>query len=102
MSTQELEQVTLDYLKAIYNRPYIGKIRVEKLNPIGYCIRLGMDTPLQPITIYAELEDKAFLQFLKRDLKDRRFNLRYFGELTLTYPYDDKPRNTSCICQKTN
>ncbi len=83
MKIQELEQVIRDYILDIYNKHYIGKINIQKLNPYGYCVKLGMNTPNQPITIYAELKDKDFLKFIKEDLKNRRFNLVDFGELNL-------------------
>lgn len=57
MTIQELEQVTLEYLRDIHNAEYIGKLKVSKLSPIGYEIRLGMNTPECPDIIYAELED---------------------------------------------
>ena len=98
MTTQDLEQVIQDYILDIYDKKYIGKIVIEKLNPIGYYIKLGMDHPHQPITIYAELEDDKFLKFLKQELKDKRFNLVYYGKLQLTYPYDCNPINTACSC----
>ncbi len=98
MTTSELEQVTRDYLRDIYKREYIGKIQINTLSPQGYIIKLGMYTPEQPITIYAELSDDKFLKFLKEDLKSRRFNLKYFGELNLVHPYDCSPRNTICGC----
>lgn len=98
MTIPDLEQVIQDYLMDIYHRKYIGKIDIKKLDPIGYCIKLGMQTPNQPITIYAELEDDKFLKFLKQDLKDRRFNLIYFGELQLRYPADCWPRSRKCSC----
>lgn len=96
MTTTELEQVIQQYILDIYHKKYIGKIEIEKLNPVGYSIRLGMDVPERPITIYAELEDTKFLKFLKSELKDRRFNLVRFGKLQLAYRYDCNPRNTSC------
>jgi len=57
-----------------------------------------MDRPFKPLVIYAELEDEKFLKFLKDELKTKRFNLIYYGELNLTYPYDCSPRNTACNC----
>lgn len=98
MSTQELEQVIQDYILEIYHKKYIGKIKVIKLDPIGYCIKLGMDVNYQPITIYAELEDCKFLKFLREELKNRRFNLLYFGKAQLYEPYDCKPINSKCSC----
>jgi len=86
MTTTELDQVIHEYIRDIYNKEYIGKLLIEKLNPIGYCIRFGLNTPEKPMVIYAELEDKPFLKFLRQELKDRRFNLIYYGELKLIYP----------------
>ena len=99
MTITELEQVIQDYFQDIYHKRYIGKIYIEKLNPVGYYIKFGMDRPFQPTVIYAELEDQKFLKFLKDDLKSRRFNMTCFGELNLTYQSDCNPKNTSC-CDK--
>lgn len=98
MTTTELEQVIQDYFLDIYGKCYIGKMSIQKLNPIGYCIRLGMDRTNQPTVIYAELEDKKFLKFLKQQIKDMRLNLIYYGELKLKYHTNCHPINTSCSC----
>lgn len=83
MTIQELEQVTRDYILDIYHKEYLGNIYITKLDPIGYSIQLELSMRNKPITIYAELEDKAFLKFLKQELKDKRFNLIYYGKLDL-------------------
>lgn len=98
MTISDIEQVIQEYFRSIYNKKYIGKLDIKKLDPVGYCIKFGMNTPYQPITIYAELEDDKFLKFLKRELKDRRFNLVNYGTLKLTYPVDCEPIKTSCSC----
>ncbi len=98
MTVQDIEQVIQEYFLDIYHKQYIGKLDIEKLDPIGYCIKLGMDNTYQPITIYAELEDSKFLKFLKQELKDKRFNLVYWGKLQLREPYDCNPRSTACSC----
>lgn len=102
MTTTELEQVIREYIRDIYKKEYIGKLWIQKLNPKGYYIKLGLNTPDQPLVIYGEMEDEDFLKFLKRELKDKRFNLVYYGGLQLTYPQDCNPRNTACGCQKKN
>lgn len=71
---------------------------IQRLDPIGYCIKLEMDNRYQPITIYAELEDTKFLKFLKQELKNKRFNLIYYGKLQLVYPHDCNPINKACSC----
>lgn len=98
MTTTELEQVIRDYILDIYKKEYTGKINVQKLDPVGYYIHLGMSMPERPLVIYAELEDREFLKFLKKELKDKRLNLIYYGKLQLTYPYDCSPINKSCSC----
>lgn len=97
MTITELEQVIQDCFLDIYHKKYIGRMLIQKLDPVGYCIKLGMDRPFQPTVIYAELEDKDFIKFLREDIKSRRFNMTCFGELNLTYQYD--PTNNSC-CDK--
>ena len=94
---EELEQVIRDTIMDIYHKEYTGKISVQKL-PVGYCIKLGMNTPDQPITIYAELEGRKFLEFLRQEIKDRRFNLVFYGSVNLREPTECQERNTACGC----
>lgn len=98
MTETYLEQVTRDYILDIYKKEYIGKIKVQKLDPIGYSIHLGLSVPNRPLVIYAELEDDKFLKFLKQELRARSSHLAYYGKLDLVYPYDCSPRDTSCDC----
>ena len=93
MTTTELEQVIREYIRTIYKKEYIGKIDIQKIDPQGYSIKLGMLTPERPMTICAELEDKAFLKFLKEELKARRFNLVHYGQLDLRV---HETRGTNC------
>ena len=97
MTITELEQVIQDYFLDIYGKQYIGKMTIQKLNPIGYCIKFFMDTD-RPTVIYAELEDNKFLKFLKQQIKDMKIHLTYYGLLRLTYHTNCYPRNTSCSC----
>lgn len=87
MTTTELEQVIRCCIRDIYKKEYIGKLEIFKLNPIGYSVKLGMATQYQPIVIYAELQDKEFIQFFKQELKNRHLNTTSFGELNLVEPY---------------
>lgn len=98
MTTTELEQVIRGYILDIYKKEYTGKISIQKLDPVGYCVHLGMSVPEKPLVIYAELEDQKFLKFLRKELVDKRFNLVYYGRLQLTHPYDCYPINKSCNC----
>ena len=98
MTTIELEQVIRDYILDIYKKEYTGKIYVKKLDPVGYYIQLELSMRNKPMTIYAELGDKAFLKFLRQELKDKRFNLIYYGRLDLVNKYDCNPVNRPCGC----
>lgn len=98
MTITELEQVIRDYILDIYKKEYKGNIYIKKLNPVGYSIQLELSMRNKPIIIYAELEDKPFLKFLKQELKDKRFNLIYYGKLDLVNKYDCNPINRPCSC----
>lgn len=98
MTTTELEQVIRDYLRDIYKKEYTSKMYITKLNPIGYSIQFELSMRNKPITIYAELDDKPFLKFLKQELKDKRFNLIYYGKLDLVNKYDCNSINKPCSC----
>ena len=98
MTRTELEQVIRDYILDIYKKEYKGNIYIKKLNTVGYSIQIELSMRNKPITIYAELEDKPFLKFLRQELKDKRFNLIYYGKLDLVNKYDCNPINRPCSC----
>lgn len=98
MTTTELEQVIRDYFRDFYNKEYLGKIYIQSLNPVGYSIQLELGMRNKPITIYAELDDEPFLKFLKQELRDKRFNLIYYGKLDIRNEYDCNPINRPCSC----
>lgn len=98
MTTQELEQVIREQLLDIYKAEYIGKIYIKKLDPIGYEIKLGMNTPECPDVIYAELEDNEFLKFLKEELKHRRSTVTFYGKLQKIMPPECGTINRACTC----
>ena len=98
MTITELEQVTREYIRDITKKEFKSRIYIEPLTPIGYSIKLELGMRNKPLTIYAELEDSKFLKFLKQELKDKRFNLIYYGKLDLVNEYDCSPINKACCC----
>lgn len=98
MTEQELEQVIQEYLLDIYKAKYIGKLKVEKLSPFGYQVSLGMNTPECPYIIYAELKDKEFLKFLREELRQRKFDMVFYGKLFKTMPPECNTINKACSC----
>lgn len=98
MTEQELEQVIHEYLRDIYKSQYIGKLKVSKLKPQGYEIRLGMNTPECPYIIYAELDDSSFLKFLYNELRSRKLDRVFYGKLFKTMPPECNIINKACSC----
>ena len=98
MTERELEQVIRGYLMNIYKAEYIGTLKIKKLNPFGYEIQMGMNTPECPDIIYAELKDEEFLEFIRNELYHRRINTVYYGKLFKTEPLECNITNKSCSC----
>lgn len=99
MTEIELEQAILELIQDIYKSEYIGKIKVQKIEPIGYCVKLGMNTPEAPLVIYAEIkEDQNFLKFMEKELKERRLDKVYYSKLFKTMPPECNVINRACSC----
>lgn len=79
MTTQEIEQAILEAVTDIYHKKYVGKIEVVQENG-GYTLRMGFNKPWCPISISAELNAEQFIDFIKKELKSRHFELvKYFS-----------------------
>lgn len=98
MNIQELEQVIREKFIELYDSVYIGKMWITKLNPIGYEIKLGLNTPECPRIIYAELEDDKFLEFLTKEIKDMKLNAVFYGKLFKTAHPECTIISKSCSC----
>lgn len=86
MTTQELEQVILEYIQELTGSEYIGKINIQKLDPVGYRVEFGLAVPEKPLVVCAWLDDDAFIDFIKEDIRSRSFHQRFYGTLKLVYP----------------
>lgn len=84
MTPQQLEALILELMKDIYNADYIGKLKVEEIGE-GFLIKIGMQTPEVPITIYTEEKGDKLIKFLKKELRDRNLDPHYFGSISLVY-----------------
>lgn len=98
MSNSELEQVIREYFLDIYKAEYTGKIWIEKLEPYGYQVKLGMQTPESPLIIYAELKDKDFLKFIRQEIKERNLIKVYYSTLKKEMPPECNNVNRACSC----
>ena len=99
ITTQELEVQIRELIKDIYKKEYIGKITIESLNP-GYCIKFGLDMPEHPYVICAQLEDKVFLKFLKKELRHIKWFEQDYGGVALQYPVEQCSPIKKCCNDK--
>lgn len=72
-------------MKNIYKADYIGKLEVLK-KPEGFLIKIGIPTPEAPIILYTELKGDKLIEFLEKDLRDRKLSPHFFGTIKLAYP----------------
>lgn len=73
MTHTELKQVILDYMRELYKAEYIGGLKVENLDPIGYKVSFTLDRSENPIVIIADLPDEKFLPFIREEIRKRKF-----------------------------
>lgn len=98
MQTQDIEHLILEYIKDISNKIFIGKLSVEKLNPVGYNVKFYIHGRYEPIVIHAELEDEKFLKFIRNEISLKKFHLFDSGELNKREPTLCHPIDKSCKC----
>lgn len=84
MTLVELEQVILEYMRKIYDKEYIGKIKVENIygdfrEPIGYKVILGLNNEEKPLVIAKEGSEKDLLKTIYEELRFRNLvEVEYF------------------------
>ncbi len=97
--TDITEQVILDAISEVYNKRYVGTLKITKLKPLGYNIRLGMNNDDKPINISAQLEGEKFLKFFKQELRDRSWDhIKWFLGYKV-YPDNGCPIDSRCNCK---
>lgn len=103
MTELEIEQAILNYFTEVYDVKYVGTIKIKKMKPKGISVRLGIPNDYKPMFISADLEDQQFLNFFKKELRNRHMELVDFFKGIKTYP-DDCIQNldTRCGCHATN
>lgn len=98
MQATDIEQATLEFIRTFYKKEYVGKIEVEKLNPVGFSVTLYPQGQYVPNTFYAEIDDKKFLKYLREEIRNKKFHLYWCGELNKREPDLCYPINKSCNC----
>lgn len=61
---------------------YIGGIKIEDLDPIGYKVSFYLDRSENPFVLIADLPDEDFLVFIKKELRKAHLPMtKYFGAI---------------------
>lgn len=97
---EELKQKLIQIIQEVYRKIYIGKLQVERLNPVGLVVKLGLNIDEKPITIAADLEDEQFLDFFRKEIREKRLDeTKYFiGDQLLPYDECSLPKGCSNRC----
>ena len=97
---EELKQKLIQIIQEVYRKIYIGKLQVERLNPVGLVVKLGLNIDEKPITIAADLDDDRFLDFFRKEIREKRLDeTKYFiGDQLLPYDECSLPKGCSNRC----
>lgn len=67
-------------MRDLYQMEFIGDIKIEDLNPIGYKISFNFNKSENPVVIIADLPDEKFLPFIKEEIRSRKFHrVKYYN-----------------------
>lgn len=62
----------LQAIEDTYKKRYVGTLKIEKLNPIGFKVSIGnVDKPL---VISAELDEDSFIKYFIQELRTSRLH----------------------------
>lgn len=67
----------LEAIENTYKKRYVGVLKVEKLEPIGFKVSLGHSD--KPVVISAELDEDSFIKYFIQELRVSRLHeVEYF------------------------
>lgn len=99
MTIQELDRVIRENIAVMFNRKYNGLLKIEKLEPMGYSIKFGFNTPEAPQVICGMLPDEEFLIMLKKELQHFKPLFGDYFRIQNYYPVINTCK-TSCCDQR--
>ena len=67
MTHTELNQVIREYMRELYEMEFVGEIKIEDLEPVGYKVAFNFNRSENPVVIIADLPDEEFLPFIKEE-----------------------------------
>ena len=74
MTHTELKQVILDYIRDLYKREYVGGLKIEDLDPVGYKVSFNLNRSENPLVIIADLPDSEFLPFIREEIRKMKMH----------------------------
>ena len=84
MTHTELNQVIREYMRDIYKAEFIGKLKIEDIEPIGYKVSFYLDNPEYPLVIIGDMPDEEFIPYIKEELRSRKLiKTKYFRTIKL-------------------
>jgi len=94
MTHTDLKQAILDCIRQLYKMEFIGEIKIEDLDPVGYKVSLNLDRSENPLVLIADLPDKEFLDFIREEIRSRKLHK------VKHYLATKVPGNTINICNE--
>ena len=94
MSHTDLKQAILDCIRQLYKMEFIGEIKIEDLDPVGYKVSLNLDRSENPLVLISDLPDDEFLDFMREEIRSRKLHK------VKHYLATKVPGNTINICNE--
>jgi len=94
MTHTDLKQAILGCIRQLYKMEFIGEIKIEDLDPVGYKVSLNLDRSENPLVLIADLPDEEFLDFMREEIRSRKLHK------VKHYLATKVPGNTINICNE--
>ena len=75
MTHTELNQAIRECILNLYGKVFIGDIKIEDLDPVGYKVSFYLTRSENPIVIMSDLPDKQFLSFIREELRRMKLHV---------------------------
>ena len=67
-------------MRELYEMEFVGEIKIEDLEPVGYKVAFNFNRSENPVVIIADLPDEEFLPFIKEEIRSRKFHkVKYYS-----------------------
>ena len=67
-------------MRELYEMEFVGDIKIENLDPVGYKVSFNFNQSENPVVIISDLPDEKFLPFIKEEIRSRKFQkVKYYS-----------------------